>query len=406
MKKGKKIPFYLFHTIFFYNFAATKQILALFSTKMKYTAFIISLLTGLSLLPSCSSFSEQHSTLPEVSVAWPADVDYSRELTQVTLSVNDKQSALQTYKGLMAGRGNSTFNQPKKPYILKFAEPTPLLGLNAGTEFVVLANFYDHSLMRNALAYAIAKQTTLADVTVEGRFCQMSMNDENQGVYFITQSIFDLVADSLIELDAYRQRIQAYQGTPIDSIPSNLPIDTLSFIDWWIVQELCMNAEPRGPRSCYFRIHNNEKVLAGPVWDFDLAFNECGVDKRGDLKPIRYKQEDIEFQSFSVDSTMWLSIDSIYNDNVLGLDSLWENPTYKTKLRKRWHELKPRFQALNHYIDSCEHLIKKAAIADQQQWNIYDPSRYDNSYTFEEAMHLLRHNYNHRINAMDHYVGK
>jgi len=46
-------------------------------------------------------------------------------------------------------------------------------------------------------------------------------------------------------------------------------IDVNSFIDWWLVYELALNGEPNHPKSSYMYKDRNEKLKAGPVWDFD-----------------------------------------------------------------------------------------------------------------------------------------
>ncbi|MFQ8805538.1 MAG: CotH kinase family protein [Alistipes indistinctus] len=48
-------------------------------------------------------------------------------------------------------------------------------------------------------------------------------------------------------------------------------LDTDSFIDWWIVQELTHNQDTRLPGSCCMNKDRLGKLKAGPVWDFDLT---------------------------------------------------------------------------------------------------------------------------------------
>lgn len=47
-------------------------------------------------------------------------------------------------------------------------------------------------------------------------------------------------------------------------------LDIASFIDFWLVYEICANWEPNGPRSCYAYKEIDGKLEMGPVWDFDL----------------------------------------------------------------------------------------------------------------------------------------
>ena len=46
------------------------------------------------------------------------------------------------------GRGNSTWNNPKKPYQIKLKDPADLLGINEpAVTWVLLANYYDHTFL-------------------------------------------------------------------------------------------------------------------------------------------------------------------------------------------------------------------------------------------------------------------
>lgn len=76
------------------------------------------------------------------------------------------------------GRGNSTWNDtPKKPYNIEFTEKTDFLGLGKAKKFVLLANFYDPSLLRNRIAFELARDAegaspscAPADVYENGRY--------------------------------------------------------------------------------------------------------------------------------------------------------------------------------------------------------------------------------------------
>ena len=52
--------------------------------------------------------------------------------------------------------------------------------------------------------------------------------------------------------------------------PSSV-LDIDSFVDWYLVNELACNEEPQFPKSCFLYLKNG-RLYAGPVWDFDLAF--------------------------------------------------------------------------------------------------------------------------------------
>ena len=53
-------------------------------------------------------------------------------------------------------RGNSTLDADKKPFKIKFDSKQSLFGLEKSKDWVLLANYYDTSLLRNTLAYNLS----------------------------------------------------------------------------------------------------------------------------------------------------------------------------------------------------------------------------------------------------------
>lgn len=55
------------------------------------------------------------------------------------------------------GRGNSTWEMPKKPYRLKLDKKSVILGLGEERDWILLANYIDPTLMLNAVAFKIGQ---------------------------------------------------------------------------------------------------------------------------------------------------------------------------------------------------------------------------------------------------------
>ncbi|MGN1117903.1 MAG: CotH kinase family protein, partial [Acutalibacteraceae bacterium] len=71
---------------------------------------------------------------------------------------NSKTTTLYSGKSEIKGRGNSTWNWfDKKPYKLKLDKKTDLFGMGKNKHWVLLANYIDDSLMRNAASVELAK---------------------------------------------------------------------------------------------------------------------------------------------------------------------------------------------------------------------------------------------------------
>ena len=268
-----------------------------------------------------------------------------REGCRLRIVLPDGTTAYDSDKAALKGRGHSTFTKPKKPFAIKLDEKSGLLGMEKGKRWVLLANFMDHSLLRNKLAFSIARQTSLA-WTPDSRFVDVVVNGKPQGCYLLCEQIrvnenrvnIDEEEGYLLEADAYLDEKNHFY-TPRRHLPVNMKepgtaqqlpyiqryfqeiedllygrgndltklyekyIDLESFVDWWLVHELTQNAEPNGPRSCYMYKDKDSLLKAGPVWDFDLAFISVGVDAGGDLRPSRLNRKDVRL----------LTTDSLYN---------------------------------------------------------------------------------------------
>ena len=96
------------------------------------------------------------------------------------------------------GRGNSTWEAPKKPYKVKLAKKTDLFGMGKNKHWCLLANFYDKSLMRNKLAYDLAAAIEMP-FTPQCVFVDVVMNGEYLGSYLLSEQI--RVDDSRVEID-------------------------------------------------------------------------------------------------------------------------------------------------------------------------------------------------------------
>lgn len=228
------------------------------------------------------------------------------------------------------GRGNSTWDFPKKPYKLKFDSKIDLFGNGKAKTWTLIANYVDKSLSRNLLAYNIATAIGLENTTTT-QCVHLTLNGDYQGVYLVCEQqevgstridiqdgLDDVDTGYLLELDARAvdEGVEGidyftFYGQPygikspdvedddwnsnfIDYISGYIAdcysailgndyelieqlIDTESFAKCYIVHEL-MHCVDVGYSSFYMYKDAGGKLICGSVWDFDISSGNCDYE--------------------------------------------------------------------------------------------------------------------------------
>ena len=300
-----------------------------------------------------------------------------------------------------------------------------LLGMPAEHDWCLIANYNDKVFMRNALAYKLfgemghyAARNQFCEVMINGIYQGVYLlmenlkrdhnriniakleNTENTGVNLTGGYIFK--SDYWNETDSWQLNyhpvdhpdfnvrlvydypkptiITAQQKTYIqtfvndfetalysenyadEALGYNNYIDTDSFIDYLIVNELSRNNDGF-KKSCYFNKNKNSansisKIKAGPVWDFDWAWkniDECAIFAATDGSGWAYKINDCYPDN---NSTGWYV-------------RLMQDVNFRNKLRCRWDNLRTTFlseTALNNYIDTTALYLNEAQARHFVKW--------------------------------------
>lgn len=105
----------------------------------------------------------------------------------------------QTYEmEYIRGRGNSTWMCDKKPYKIKLSKKADLLGMGKNKHWVLLANRYDNSVLRNKATYWLGKELGMP-YTPECVFVDVVMNGVYYGSYYLSEQV--RVGGSRVDID-------------------------------------------------------------------------------------------------------------------------------------------------------------------------------------------------------------
>ena len=99
------------------------------------------------------------------------------------------------------GRGNSTWMDDKKPYKVKFDKKQDLFGFGSNAHWVLLANRFDNSFVRNRMTYWLGQQLGQGreDFTPQCVPVEVVMNGEYYGSYLLCEQV--RVGNGCVEID-------------------------------------------------------------------------------------------------------------------------------------------------------------------------------------------------------------
>jgi hypothetical protein len=320
-------------------------------------------------------------------------------------------------------RGSSSQVLPKKGYGLTTLKAdnasnnnVSLLGMPSENDWILNGIAFDPSLIRDYLSYNLSRQ--IGEYATRTAYCELVINGEYRGLYILQEKVkagttrvnvlkiaaadittpnitggYITKADKDTGGDPIAWTMSSYAGWTnfIHELPkpaavttaqntyiynqflnleattqannvnliSGYPsvIDIPSFVDFMLINELASNADGY-QFSTYFHKDRAGKLRAGPIWDFNLTYGNdlflmWGGFDRSHYDVWQFSNGDNEGAKFWMD--------------------LYNNPTYKCYLSKRWNELTQPGQPLNYnslvqYIDETVALISEAKVREEQKW--------------------------------------
>lgn len=290
------------------------------------------LLTGSAVLGGLSTLSPlsvgaaspaPKNEVPRVVITTPDGIGnklkkadgYIKNVT-VTIFTEEGEVNLEDTEAQLKVRGNSTAKADKKPFAFKLSSKKKVLGMDKAKKWGLLANRYDPSLLRNALALDLA-QTLGLTATPEYRFVELWLDGVFKGCYQLTElveigagrvEIDDKAGDFIIEYEASRVeddvvyfktpgglRFSAKEPeAPDEALAASIQdvlnrteaailsgdwaqisacIDPASFARFYLLNEYFKTVDFNFS-SVFFHYRADEgRLYAGPAWDYDLS---CG----------------------------------------------------------------------------------------------------------------------------------
>ncbi len=346
-------------------------------------------------------------------------------------------------------RGTSSGGYPKKQYLVKLideygnSKDQDVFSMGSDNEWILNISWQDPSLIRNYLAYSIAKQTILLSPDVQ--YCEVLYKNgdryEYLGVYLWMEKInrskyrvdippyranrslsflmrrdrFDeeatildtyssnngLISEYIEVLYPTKEKISEDDVERMEEIISEFEtrlyasdtetfleyrnyININTFVDYFIFNEFFMNYDA-GRFSTYFYQDYTGRISIGPVWDYDhsLANDPVYVG---------------EMNTTAMQSAPWF-------------DQLLRDPNFVKAIIDRYHELRETVlsnKTLDAYVDSAIEYLATAANRDWLRWeydlNIVQRATFPLPVSLQQEINNVKTVYYTHGNWLDLYI--
>lgn len=370
----------------------------------------------------------------------------TRDAVSVKL-VDESGQEIQLPNGGIRVRGNSTSTLPKKPWDIKLEEKASVLGMPKDKRWVLLANYWDRTNLRNDVGLEIARRAKGMAWNPHSQYVQLYIDGKYEGLYLLCEKIkssknrvnitemdatatkapevtggyileFDYTDDEtyyttanyqynvkIKEPDAPTLEQQDYIMSYLNALEQVAPknstsvkredyekyIDVNSFIDFWLVGEVVMNKDFNGPASCYMYKDRGGKLFAGPVWDLDL-YTFSTTAHGGDYGFNRF----------------------LLKDYCLYYKALFTDPSFVAQAKARWQTLKTSLEdgdgySIYDYIDDRSQFISKAVEADDARYPYMNRTYSgkgagDEKVTYDKSVSMMKDFLKARIAVLDKLI--
>ena len=354
------------------------------------------------------------TNLPTVSIHTENNVepnDKEHNINALITIISDKGKKLRTDSGTIRLRGNASIKFPKKPYRIKYNEKHKVIDSPAkAKKWTLINNYGDKTLMRNLLAFELSRCLDMP-YTPYGQSVDVLVNGEYKGNYQLCDHIdvrknrvelVDTLAEEredsvttafLIEADARAStedcwfmskkntpmtihypdddEITPLQKTYIEDCFNALEanwketLDLNTFLRHFLVGELSGNTDTYWSTYMY-KHRENDTIFIGPVWDFDIAF-----ENDGRTYPINSKKDWVYRSGGSATGNM-----RVFADNIIVRDT-----EAKAKLLEIWG--KARQSSINeehllNFINKQEEYLQESQKLNFMRWPIMNELVHEN----------------------------
>ena len=324
------------------------------------------------------------------------------EATSIVLYSPEGDVAYRDRNCLLKGRGNSTWLQDKKPFLLRLSDEADLLGMGEDSDWILLANDHDESNLHNKLLFDLANRAC-ETWTPQCEYVDVYLNGQYNGLYLLAEKVesginrlnidigagdFLCTVDFSTREETLENPFQTAYGRTIAICEPNILgeeakerirelvnqqerilssqkdmtqsplVDIRSWACKYLVDEIAGNTDADLSSSYFY--YSDGVFYGGPVWDYDMAF---GNTVQSHYPKAFIAKNHVKYRSFY----------SLY------YSTLFQNAYFFEKMSEIYKNdfLPVLTQMIEYDIQDIADRISAAAMMNQLRWPIQVNENYE-----------------------------
>ena len=397
--------------------------------------------------------SVAYTALPTVYINTPDSVKITSKekwIENATISIVGAKNEAWNFENIetsIRGRGNTTWDRPKKPYAIKLNTSQKIMGMPKDKRWVLIANYCDQSFMRNEIALYLSELFKLG-WTVHGEFADLVLNGKYYGLYWLGEAI---------RVDKNRVDINDGNQSMADNEDKDYLIEmqNMADIDDPVNFSSSIRQMPYLIKNDDYMIDENNELTSGgearlerlktkitdletqlyPDFTAVLDTNECSAPDESYTKIIDIDSwikfwlvnEIMDNRELGHPKSCFFTFDSTNNifkagpvwdfdlaairqassctvQNTIYYNALFKSPAFIKRTKELWSEYKDSID-IEPRVESMRTTIDTAVEYDIMLWGKHHDNPSDNIFgTFDEEVDFMKETVIKKINVVDKFI--
>lgn len=396
---------------------------------------------------------------PKHEIWRPTDEEQAASAAFAAIRVEQANGALDCETEMqLRGRGNASWMFAKRPFALKLAEKTSVLGMSKHKRWVLLANWTDRTLLRNDAAFWLSRRCEFPYYTVNGQHVELEFNGVHLGNYYLCEQIKidkkrvnikemdegesdpDLISGGyLMEVDnaydeAFKFISDRFRLKYMFKEPDSLSTEAFDYMKGFIneLERRIWSIHDRPYDASYAYPYRELLDMDSAIWFLFINeltgngdfFNAGGRENYGPHSTYLYKDRngkdasgqplvsklfmgpvwDFDYLTFVPGrSQRWTGA----NQGCYYFNYLYQDPLFKVRMLELWDTYKDAFAQLPDYLDQMAEHLRLSEEINSALWGTMGPAQElngDSRLDYDAAISRMKSAFLQKLDFMDNHL--